>query len=91
MRTNRSITLTLGKQQQVLDAMVESGDYDSASEAVRAALRALEREREALDEIMRLKVQEAMDDPRPSIPAAKVFAELREFHASQAKADKRGS
>ncbi len=91
MRTNRSITLTLGKQQQVLDAMVESGDYDSASEAVRAALRALERERETLDEIMRLKVQEAMDDPRPSIPAAKVFAELREFHASQAKADKRGS
>ncbi|CAN7640530.1 type II toxin-antitoxin system ParD family antitoxin [Neorhizobium sp. BETTINA12A] len=91
MRTNKSITLTLGKQQQVLDAMVESGDYDSASEAVRAALRALEREREALDEIMRLKVQEAMDDPRPSIPAAKVFAELREFHASQAKADKRGS
>lgn len=91
MRTNRSITLTLGKQQEVLDAMVESGDYDSASEAVRAALRALEREREALDEIMRLKVQEAMDDPRPSIPAAKVFAELREFHASQAKADKRGS
>jgi antitoxin ParD1/3/4 len=91
MRTNKSITLTLGKQQQVLDAMVESGDYESASEAVRAALRALEREREALDEIMRLKVQEAMDDPRPSIPAAKVFAELREFHASQAKADKRGS
>ncbi|CDN50835.1 type II toxin-antitoxin system ParD family antitoxin [Neorhizobium galegae] len=91
MRTNKSITLTLGKQQKVLDAMVESGDYDSASEAVRAALRALEREREALDEIMRLKVQEAMDDPRPSIPAAKVFAELREFHASQAKADKRGS
>ncbi|CDN56986.1 Hypothetical protein RG1141_PA01500 (plasmid) [Neorhizobium galegae bv. officinalis bv. officinalis str. HAMBI 1141] len=91
MRTNKSITLTLGKQQQVLDAMVESGEYDSASEAVRAALRALEREREALDEIIRLKVQEAMDDPRPSIPAAKVFAELREFHASQAKADKRGS
>ena len=91
MRTNKSITRTLGKQQQVLDAMVESGDYDSASEAVRAALRALEREREALGEIMRLKVQEAMDDPRPSIPAAKVFAELREFHASQAKADKRGS
>lgn len=91
MRTNRSIALTLGKQQQVLDAMVESGDYDSASEAVRAALRALERERETLDEIMRLKVQEAMDDLRPSIPAAKVFAELREFHASQAKADKRGS
>ena len=37
MRTNKSITLTLGKQQQVLDAMVESGDYESASEAVRGA------------------------------------------------------
>lgn len=90
MRTTRSITLTLGKQQQVLDTMVASGDYDSASEAVRAALRALEREKGALDEILRGKIREAMEDPRPSIPAADVFADLRAFHAEQVKADKRG-
>jgi antitoxin ParD1/3/4 len=91
MRTGRSITLTLGTQQQVLDDLVASGEYDSASEAVRAALRALEREREALDEIMRRKVQEAVDDPRPNIPAKQVFAELREFHAARLKADERGA
>lgn len=90
MRTNKSITLTLGKQQQVLDSMVDSGDYDSASEAVRAALRALERERQALNEVWRVKIQEALDDPRPSVPADEVFAELREFHAQQVKA-KRGA
>jgi antitoxin ParD1/3/4 len=91
MRTSKSITLTLGKQQRVLDSFVASGDYDSASEAVRAALRALEREKEALDEIMRAKIREAIDDPRPSVPAAKVFANLRAMHAEQVKADKRGA
>jgi len=90
MRTSKSITLTLGKQQQVLDSMVESGDFDSASEAVRAALRALAREREAVNEIWRVKIQEALDDPRPSVPADEVFAELKEFHAQQVKA-KRGA
>ncbi|RWX81716.1 type II toxin-antitoxin system ParD family antitoxin [Neorhizobium lilium] len=90
MRVNKSITLTLGKQQQVLDSLLASGEYDSASEAVRAALRALEREKDALDEIMRIKVQEALNDPRPSIPAAKVFSELRALHAEQVKAAKRG-
>jgi antitoxin ParD1/3/4 len=83
MRPNRSIRLTLGTQQQVLDDLVAFGEYDSASEAVRAALRALERERHALDEITRRKVQEALDYPRPNIPAEKVFAELRAFHAER--------
>jgi hypothetical protein len=29
------------------------------------------------DEIIRLKIREALDDPRPDIPAADVFARLR--------------
>lgn len=91
MRSGKSITLTLGKQQQVLDDLVASGEYETASEAVRAALRALERERDALEEVVRIKVQEALDDPRPSIPAEDVFAELRQFHADQVKAERRGS
>lgn len=85
----KSITLTLGKQQKVLDAMVASGDYESASEAVRAALRALEREREAINELWRAKIKEALDDPRPSVPADEVFAELRAFHERQVEAAKR--
>ncbi|PZM14346.1 ribbon-helix-helix domain-containing protein [Rhizobium tubonense] len=88
---SRSITLTLGKQQSSIDARLESGEFESASEVVRAALRALDREKEILDDAMRAKLREAMDDPRPSIPAAKVFAQLRAFHEDQVKADKRGA
>lgn len=91
MRTSKSITLTLGKQQQVLDSLVNSGEYDSASEAVRAALRALQRERDAVNTIWREKIREALEDPRPSVPAAKVFADLRAFHDEQVEADKRGA
>ncbi len=91
MRTSKSITLTLGKQQQVLDSLVSTGEYESASEAVRAALRALERERDAVNTILREKIREALEDHRPSVPAAKVFADLRAFHDEQVEADKRGA
>ena len=90
MRTSKSITLPLGKQQRLLDSLVSSGEYDSASEAVRAALRALERERNAVNTIWREKVREALADPRPSVLAEKVFADLRAFHDEQVKADERG-
>jgi len=90
MRTSKPITVSLGKQQQVLDTLLASGDYDTASEALRAGLRALEREREMMDEVMRAKIQEAIDDPRPSIPANAVFHDLRVLHAEQPKARKRG-
>lgn len=77
MRTSKPITVTLGKQQALLDARLEAGTYESASEVVRAGLRALEREEVALNEIMRAKIHEAINDPRPDIPAADVFARLR--------------
>lgn len=89
MRTSRPVTITLGKQQAGIDARVASGAYESASEVVRAALRALDREEAALDEILRAKVQEAIDDPRPSIPADQVFADLKALHSASAKAAKR--
>lgn len=88
---SKSITLTLGEQQQVLDSMVASGDFESHSEAVRAAVRALKREREAVNEIWRSKIQEALDDPRPSIPADDFFARMRTHHESSVKAAKRGA
>jgi antitoxin ParD1/3/4 len=80
MRSRKPITLTLGTQQETLDDLVNSGEYASESEAVSAALRALERERESLEPSWRDKVREALDDPRPRVPAKKVFDDLRAFH-----------
>jgi antitoxin ParD1/3/4 len=77
MRSSRPITVTLGKQQASLDAWLESGEYESASEVLRAGLRALDREKAAFDEVLRRKAQEALDDPRPMVPADDAFARLR--------------
>lgn len=81
MRSSRPITVTLGTQQRSVDERIESGAYGSASEVLRAAMRALDREEQTLDEIMRRKVQEAIDDPRPSIEASEVFDRLEAMHA----------
>ncbi len=85
MRTTKPITVTLGELHERVEARVRSGAYSSASEVVRAGLRALDREEEALDEIWRRKVQEAYDDPRPSIPAKEVFERLEKKHAALMK------
>ncbi|MDF2997376.1 MAG: addiction module antidote protein [Xanthobacteraceae bacterium] len=87
MRTSRPITVTLGELQRSLDARLTSGAYSSASEVLRAALRALDREEAALDEILRERVREALEDPRPSLPAEDVFARLRAYHAERVKAE----
>ena len=91
MRTTKPITVTLGEMQERVDARVRSGAYASVSEVVRAGLRALEREEATLDAVLRQKVQEALDDPSPAIPADQVFAELRAHHAKRAKAAGSGS
>lgn len=85
MRASKPITVTLGKQQASLDAHLASGNYESASEVLRAGLRALDREQRALDDLMRVKIQEALDDPRPDIPIDEVFAELRALHEERSK------
>jgi antitoxin ParD1/3/4 len=90
MRTSKPVTVTLGKQQNSLDARLASGRYDSASEVMRAALRALDREDEALNAVMKARIQEALDDPRPSIPADEVFERLERKQAERIKAANRG-
>jgi antitoxin ParD1/3/4 len=89
MRTSKPITVTLGPQQASVKARLKSGAYASASEVMRAALRALDREEAALEELLRRKVESSLADPRPSIPAENVFARLRAHHAKQVKAKKR--
>lgn len=83
MRSSKPITVTLGTQQARLDARLASGSYASASEVVRAGLRALDREEEALNEIMRRKINAALEDPRPDRPADEVFKRLRDMRKSK--------
>lgn len=91
MRKGKPISVTLGPQQASLERRLKSGQYDSASEVLRHALRALDREDAALDEALREKVRAAMADRRPSASAAEVFARLRAHHSRRVKAGQRGA
>lgn len=91
MRSSKPITVTLGSQQKSLEARLESGAYSSASEVIRAALRALDREEDAINEIMRLKIREAIDDPGSDIDADLLFERLERLHAERMKAEGGGA
>lgn len=91
MRASKPVTVTLGDLQDRVEARVKSGSYASVSEVVRAGLRALDREEAALDTVLQQRVQEALDDPRPPIPADQVFTALQAHHAARMKAAKRGA
>jgi antitoxin ParD1/3/4 len=85
-RTSRPITVTLGDLEERVQARVKSGAYASASEVLRAAVRALDREEAALNDWLRQRVDEAFADSRPNRSARDVFKRLRSHHAKQAKA-----
>jgi antitoxin ParD1/3/4 len=84
-RTSRPVTVTLGELQKHVEARVKSGAYASASEVIRAAVRALDREEAALTEWLKQSVDEAFADPRPNVPARDVFKRLRAHHARGGK------
>jgi antitoxin ParD1/3/4 len=70
---------------------VKSGQYSDASDVLRAALRALDREEAALDEVLREEVRASMADERPSVPAEEVFRRLEVRHARRMKGGGRGT
>ena len=89
-RTSRPITVTLGDLQDRVEQRVKSGAYASASEVMRAAVRALDREEAAIDAWLRQRVDESLADPRPNIPARQVFERLRAHHAARKKVSRTG-
>lgn len=91
MRTSKPITVTLGPMQASLERRLKSGGYDNASEILRSALRALDREEAAIEEHLRAKVTAALADRRQNVPAADVFKRVRAVHTRALKAAKRGA
>lgn len=74
-----------------IDRMVASGAFASASEVVRAGLRALQERDAAVERWLREDVAAAydalQDNPERAIPAKTVFDELRARHADKIKRD----
>ena len=91
MRTSKPITVTLGELQERVEARVKSGAYTSASDVLRAGLRALDREEAILEGVIRQRVQEALDNTETPLTHEQVFGEIRAHHANRMKAAKRGA
>ncbi|PWW00370.1 antitoxin ParD1/3/4 [Hoeflea marina] len=72
-----------------IDQKVKSGDYASASEVVRAGLRALQERDRAIEDWLRHEVASSYDamraDPSRGIPARSVFDDIRARHALKEK------
>ena len=84
-RANKPISVTLGPFAEKVERRVADGRYASASEVVRDALRALDREDELFDEILKAKVLEALSDPRPSISSEEMRKQIDSWHAERVK------
>lgn len=80
-RSNKPVTVTLGGLVERAEARVKSGAYSSISEVVRAGLRALDREEAMMDALIKARVEEALADPRPAIPAEEAFGRLDRYIA----------
>jgi antitoxin ParD1/3/4 len=90
----RTISLPAA-QASYIDALVEAGTYASASEVVRAGLRALQERDAAVERWLREDVGPVYDamqaDPGRGISADQVAAALATHHAARLKKTGRGA
>ena len=75
--TQNTVVVDLGSFRGAVEERVKAGSYASTDEVIRAGLLALEREEAGTNEWLIQLAEESLADPRPSVPAAQVFRELR--------------
>jgi antitoxin ParD1/3/4 len=71
-----AVTVTLGGMGNRAREWIAEGRFASMSEVVREGLKALEREQEVLNAYYRARVEEAINDPRPYVPAREAFERI---------------
>ena len=82
-------SISLGEHfEKFVQERVAQGRYQNASEVVRAGLRMLEDYEMSLQEraqLLKARINEAWDDPRPSRPADQAFERIEAAHAEAAR------
>lgn len=82
-------SISLGEHfEEFVRERIAQGRYQNASEVVRAGLRLLEEHEIGVEErarVLKEKINEAWDDPRPSLPADEVFDEIEALYEESAR------
>jgi antitoxin ParD1/3/4 len=72
-----TVVVNLGSFREAVEERVKAGAYASTDEVIQAGLSALAREEAGTNARLQQLAEKALADPRPSVPAAQVFRELR--------------
>ena len=86
-------SINLGEHfEQFVRERIAQGRYQNASEVVRAGLRLLEESEMSLEaraKLLKEKINEAWDDPRPSRPLDEAFDRIEATHSEMVRTQKR--
>lgn len=92
MQTTEKLSITLPRDMaEMIRGKVQAGAYASNSEVIREALRLLQEQDELRAQKlawMREKIDRSLADPRPSIEADDVFAQLEDRHSQGTDVDR---